>query len=505
MAETVTNRIVVQYQHTLRRYLTMPNAENLKLLTRLSETLQNAGVDLRSLHEEVLSTTQPDLPTSQGNHDPLPTDELRRFQQELLALRQQNQQRTFELDVLYEISRLFSNTLDYDEIIHLMLAKVHRLLPEAISAGLLKRDPGFELTICATSVLSQDLQAQIRHRMLRTYSQLGKHPIGEEEVSTEFQLVGTLPSAKAGIDALRSVFQVPIIPDKQHAIVGLLFIGSDQENAFTEDLIRLFYTVANQAAGAIWRLHSLLAERKQAERQAMELAMERERSHILTSFIRDASHEFRTPLAVMKSALYMLENVSDNAHLGDYVQEMKAQVNHILGLVKSLVTMSRLDGEPTLRMRPLDLNEVFSFASAIVESEIINKQLTLETLLSDVPILVNGDFDELRTALENILHNAARYSLPGGKITLRTYRTAGHAVAEIRDTGIGISPDQLPHIFERFHRVDGAHTTRGFGLGLSIASKIVELHCGCIEAESIPTIGSTFYVKLPLYEQKDCA
>ncbi|MFN8530605.1 MAG: sensor histidine kinase [Anaerolineae bacterium] len=111
---------------------------------------------------------------------------------------------------------------------------------------------------------------------------------------------------------------------------------------------------------------------------------------------------------------------------------------------------------------------------------------------------IRGDFDYLSDALGQILENALRFTLPDGTVTIVTGATESSVWIEVRDTGIGIEEDELPHIFETFWRNDKAHTTPGFGLGLPIAKRIIAQHNGEISVSSYQGQGTTFRVTLPL-------
>jgi signal transduction histidine kinase len=130
------------------------------------------------------------------------------------------------------------------------------------------------------------------------------------------------------------------------------------------------------------------------------------------------------------------------------------------------------------------------------------KNLTVfKHVQDDVPD-VPGDQVELERLLTNLVHNAIRYTPPGGSVTLKTFALKSQVVVEIADTGIGISKDDLPHIFEHFFRADTARSMEkaGTGLGLAIAKRIVEVHDGTLEVESTLGEGTTFRLALPVFE-----
>jgi signal transduction histidine kinase len=134
----------------------------------------------------------------------------------------------------------------------------------------------------------------------------------------------------------------------------------------------------------------------------------------------------------------------------------------------------------------------------VLQPAIQQKNLTVTLEYSEQALPVQIDSGYLRESISRIWRNAIRHTPDGGSIMIRSNSTEGMAVFEITDTGVGISEEDLPRIFERFFRTDEAGTTRGFGLGLPIARAIIERHHGRIEVESQVGQGSTFRVFLPL-------
>lgn len=242
-------------------------------------------------------------------------------------------------------------------------------------------------------------------------------------------------------------------------------------------------------------------ESRLAAQKELELAAERERVRILANFIQDAAHEFRTPLSIINTSAYLLGRVPDADTQTAHLSKISLQVKNITALVDNLLTLSRLDTDPTLRLRLLNLNDILSAAEVALGVPIGEKRHEMRHALADPPPLVEADAEKLHAALMNILYNAVRFTPAGGTITLRTYRSGAEVVAEVQDNGIGIKSEALKLIFNRFYREDVAHSTPGFGLGLPIARKIVEYHRGRIEVESTPQQGSTFRVVLPAHQE----
>lgn len=242
-----------------------------------------------------------------------------------------------------------------------------------------------------------------------------------------------------------------------------------------------------------------ITERRQNAARQREIEIERERMRVLAGFIRDVSHDFRTPLSTMYTSLYMLRRIWDNEdRRNHHLDILQSQVGHIEGLVEGLFTMARLDATDNLERRPLDINEMLRELASKISSRRENGFDNIEcTLDPGQPyILANGA--ELHRALLNIIENAILFTQPQGQITLATRLDGDRVEISVRDTGAGITPEDLPHVFERFYRGDKARTLSGLGLGLSIVQKVVEKHHGEITIESAVGDGTTVRLRIPV-------
>jgi PAS domain S-box-containing protein len=247
-------------------------------------------------------------------------------------------------------------------------------------------------------------------------------------------------------------------------------------------------------------------ERLQAERQKLDLAIERERVSILQRFIGDASHDLRTPLSVMKTSLYLLKRILPQAENDPKAKEhlgiLNDQIQRIEGLLRDLLTMSRLDRADagTFDFAKSDLNTIVDGAVATIQQDLIDKKHTLTIEKTENLPQFQADQKELARSFEALLHNAITYTLEGGQIYLRTGQDERGLYVSVRDNGIGINAIDLPHIFERFFRADKARGMQGggMGLGLAIARRVVQAHGGKILVQSKPNNGSEFVVILPL-------
>ncbi len=224
------------------------------------------------------------------------------------------------------------------------------------------------------------------------------------------------------------------------------------------------------------------------------VAMERQRR-----FTADASHELRTPLTLIRGNAELLARHPDRpiGEYGDVVQDIIAESDRLGRLVADLLTLARADeGRLQLALADVDLSAVAAALAREFEPLATAKGLTLRAEITP-GVHVRGDADRLRQLGVILLDNAVRYTQTGA-VTLRL--TGGHgAILSVSDTGPGIAPEHLPHIFERFYRADPARSSDqgGSGLGLAIARWIAEAHGGRIEVTSAPGRGSTFSVRLP--------
>ena len=241
-----------------------------------------------------------------------------------------------------------------------------------------------------------------------------------------------------------------------------------------------------------------ITERKLIEQQQLELAMERERVRLLQQFISHMSHDLRTPLTSMKVTQYLLRKELAGQHSAR-LDSLDKQTERLAEMVESMLTLLRLEEDEIESLFRVDVNELVDY---VIERNCVladerGAQLHFNPGKDLPQILANKD--ELFTALSNLLVNAIRYSPKGGEVMISTGRDKDRVVIRVRDHGIGIEAEHLPHIFERFYRVDEARGTQngGVGLGLTIIRTIIERHAGTIDVQSKLGEGSEFCVRLP--------
>lgn len=240
-----------------------------------------------------------------------------------------------------------------------------------------------------------------------------------------------------------------------------------------------------------------ITTRKAAEHQTLELALEMERSRILTEFIMAASHEFRTPLSQINTSLHIMKRLNSDPALLRRVAQIQQSVDRISDLVSRMLLLVQLESGISREIVPLDVPEMLYDVEVSYTLKLSSHQVQIARHIDpDLPRIA-GDARGLHIALRELLDNAIKASSPGGLIGIGARPQGEYVVITIQDHGEGIAPDDLLHIFERFYRADKSRNRPGFGLGLSIAKLVVDQHNGMIDVQSTPGAGTTFRVLLP--------
>jgi signal transduction histidine kinase len=222
-------------------------------------------------------------------------------------------------------------------------------------------------------------------------------------------------------------------------------------------------------------------------------------------FAADASHDLRTPLTILRGELESLvEDPQQDEELRGRLAGLLEEVIHLSKIVEQLFTLTQLDsGESRAEWTRFDLAELARTTADQMSLLAEDKKIAL-ACTAGKPVCVQGDRSRIKQVIVNLLDNAIKYTPEGGKVLLRVEGLNGYAVLEVEDTGIGIPPDALPHVFERFYRVDKTRSAQAesAGLGLSIVKSICAVHGAKVEATSVPNVGSRFTVRLPLQKSE---
>ena len=225
-------------------------------------------------------------------------------------------------------------------------------------------------------------------------------------------------------------------------------------------------------------------------------------------FVANVSHELRTPLASIRALVETLETgaIDEPEVAADFLRRIVHEVDRLAVLVNDLLDLARLEtGRVMLRRESLEPREVLTAAVERLRPQIARAGLTLSTQVPDDLPAMNADRARVEQVMLNLVHNAIKFTPAGGTITVSARGEENSIVVTVADTGVGISEDEAPRLFERFYKADRARSTEGTGLGLAIAKHIVQAHGGTIWVESSPGAGARFSFRLPLAEPVDPA
>ena len=318
--------------------------------------------------------------------------------------------------------------------------------------------------------------------------------------------------------------QVPLVPDilrskvavlvelyrKRRALAGenasLVKVNLALQTERAQEFEALSQTLAAANAElslANTQLEAEVLERRRAEAQLQQLAEKlRQADRRKDEFLATLAHELRNPLAPIRSAVGLLQNECMSAPERQSLDVIDRQLRQLVHMVDDLLDVSRIThGRIELRRQLVELGPLLSTA---VETTLPHLQTMRHELSVDVPataILVDGDPQRLNQVFGNLLNNASKYTLPGGRISLSAQLHGQEVVVRISDTGIGIPPERLDEVFDLFVQIDTSleRAQGGLGIGLTLVRRLVQMHGGSIRASSEgKNRGSCFEVRLPL-------
>lgn len=233
-----------------------------------------------------------------------------------------------------------------------------------------------------------------------------------------------------------------------------------------------------------------------------DITREKESERLRTEFLRNVSHELRTPLSSVRAyaeTLLALPEKSDPEASEEFLRTIVDQSDRLARLIGNLLTYSRAEaGAFSLHPERLDLASEIGLAVRVIEPQAKVSRVRLEVVTPEDPLRLRTDREALQQVLLNLLSNAVKYNKPGGSVHVHARAVEGMAEIEVSDTGIGLSDEDRPHVFERFFRAPTvrAHIS-GTGIGLSLVRSLVETMGGKITVDSRPGAGATFRVMLP--------
>ena len=285
----------------------------------------------------------------------------------------------------------------------------------------------------------------------------------------------------------------PIAQQGQKRPAGFLVTALNSYRKCDADYSGFVSLLAGQIASSLANVRAYEAERARAEALAqLDLAK--------TAFFTNISHEFRTPLTLMLGPMEDALSTDGQALTGERLQTVHRNSLRLLKLVNTLLDFSRIEaGRVQASYQPTDLAAYTKELASVFRSAMERAGMRFVVDCPPLSELACIDRDMWEKIVLNLLSNAFKFTFEG-EIAVTLHEADGQAVLAVGDTGTGITQEQLPHIFERFHRIEGtrARTHEGTGIGLALVQELVKLHGGTVEVESTEGVGTTFIVTLPL-------
>ena len=273
----------------------------------------------------------------------------------------------------------------------------------------------------------------------------------------------------------------------------LIHIEEDGEDS----IVQCEFSVIQRESGFISGLVCVLTDVTEQQK------IDRERRN----FVSNVSHELRTPLTSIKSYTEALvDGAWENKEIAPgFLKVIETETDRMMRMITDLLNLSRMDQnrlaleKEFINMNELVLHIVNRFEMVLQSEPYRDKNYRILTDITQRDLWVELDQDKITQVLDNIINNAIKYSPDGGRIIIRLMETHTDIIVSVSDEGLGISRKDIPHLFDRFYRVDKARSRAmgGSGLGLAIAQEVVQLHGGKIWVNSIENKGSTFFVSLP--------
>lgn len=383
---------------------------------------------------------------------------------------------------LLQISQRLSSTLRLDELLSLVMDVATELThTETASILLVNRSTG-QLHFAASTrgEVPQDIVVPLDNSIAGWVVRHGRSLI-LDDVQTDERFYANVDEDLAFVT--RSMLAVPLITS-QGTIGALEVINKQGDGHYTGQDVALMEALASQSAVAIMNAH-LFSQ---------------------SDLIAEIMHELKTPLMAISAASELLTRpeIPQEKH-ADLVGMIKKESNRLSKMTKDFLDFARLEsGRMRLAREAVPVQQVIEDVVKLSQAQAAARGIEIVTHLApDLPTAssataVIGDADRLKQVLLNLVSNAIKYNVVNGRITLSASTTTDLVQISVADTGPGIEPEDIGHLFERFYRIPGSESAEGSGLGLSVAQKIVEEHHGRIEVESTVGEGTTFAIYLPV-------
>jgi signal transduction histidine kinase len=390
------------------------------------------------------------------------------------------ERRVARLELIMEVSRVINSTLNLEPLLHNITQIAAKLTAtEASSILLLDKKTGelhFETAIGVKEREVKPMVVPLDNSIAGWVVKEGK-PLLIPDVRKDPRHYHQADDTTKF--STRSILGIPLrVKDKVIGVLEVLNKIDDRE--FTQDDVETLTTLAAQAA----------------------IAIENARLFQQSDLLSEVVHELRTPLTSIRGYSKMLliaEGIAQEKKL-EFAETIHREAIRLGQMINDFLDLARLEsGRTYMAQEPVNMTEVISETLAILQPQAAERQVSIALQAPETLPTIIGDPDRLKQVMVNLVSNAVKYNHEGGRVDIEAKVREDELNVAVKDTGRGIAEEDLPHVFEKFYRVDDPDLqAKGTGLGLPIAKHIVEVHGGTISVQSVRGQGSTFAFTLPL-------
>jgi len=381
------------------------------------------------------------------------------------------------LAILYSLSRKISAKINLDEIIENVKEKIEQLINCKV-IFLIKDDDN------VLKIHEHGLDSEANKKMLED----------KEKAVAEWVLINGQIAGKGTnfLDSSKGIYFPLKTQDENVGVLGIFL--NEKELVLTIDQKKIIEAICGLLAAVIYRIKT---SKKLNDSKVLEQSQK-----LYSAVFNSISHDLRTPLTSIIGSSSSLENdekILNKQDRRELIQNINQSSLRMLRIINNLLDMARIESEQlTLHYEWCDMEDIIGVA--IKEIENIGDR-NLEIRIKDNMPLIWADFSLIEQVFINLLDNSAKYSQPGSSITIEVLRDIDNIIVNIADNGIGVPQEEIPKIFDKFHRVKFSGSIQGTGLGLSICKSIIELHKGIISAKLNEGSGLIITFTLPIYSQ----
>jgi signal transduction histidine kinase len=383
---------------------------------------------------------------------------------------------------LLEISTKLSSTLDIEQLLLMIVRAATELVDTEVASIMLLEEKTGELYFVAASDMANPVKVKIpKEASLAGHVVQTKHPFISNDVQQDVRHFSVVDEATRF--STRSMVGVPLL--SKGAVIGVLEALNKRDDApYSEEDVMILQALASQAT----------------------VAIENARLFQQSDLLAEVMHELKTPLMALIASSELLKtgklSREDNEAMVAMIHEESVRLSQ---MTMDFLDLARLEsGRSHLKRERVYIVQLLEEVVELTLPQAKAREIEMEMNLPAFNPLIIGDTDRLRQVFINLINNAIKYNKNAGKIYLLANIENNNLHITIQDTGVGIPPDSLPQLFNRFYRVpDTAQTSDGSGLGLFVAHKIVEEHNGQINVTSTLGKGSTFTIVLPIAQNQN--